>query len=264
MKSLSSVPSWVMPAAGLCALLLVGVTLAALVRRQTPARSGGDVPLFKTPAWATHDEEEIKRELERRPGETYQPAPRPAGTLMLRRESAEGGALLLRHTARDSIYRYDPAARSLTPAPADVWQRASGRVADCGGQLPPASGALMVEQKSDRLLAGGREIATAGRVPLKVLASPSGRWAAVLSAAGPRVGSDGPVFGSAVKGQRYHQLLSLPDAAPAGEASKLPVLREETPLDLCWSADEQFVVYADMGFFSLAIVETGLPPSSKP
>lgn len=264
MKSLFSLPPWVALAIGLSALLLVGGALAALVRRQQTAGGAADVPLFKTAAWATYDEEEIKRELERQPGKEYQPAPRPEGTLMLRRESDGGGALLLKHTARDSIYLYDPRARSLTPAPADAWQHARGRVAECGKQLPPAAAVLTVEQGADRLLAGGREIATAGRVPIKVLASPSGRWAAGLSAEGPRVGSDGPVFGSRVKGQRYHQVLSVPDAAPAGAAVKLPFLREESPLDPCWSADEQFVVYTDMGFYSLSVVETGLSPTLNP
>ncbi|HEV2764155.1 MAG TPA: hypothetical protein VGV38_14320 [Pyrinomonadaceae bacterium] len=252
--------------AGAGAALLLGAGVLSVVRRggNSPAQAA-QVPLFRTPSWATFDEEEIDRELKKRPGQPYQPTPRPQGSLLVRRESAGAGALLLRHTMRETLYRYDPAARALTQVGAEAWERAVGPVAECARQFAPPESKLALDQKADRLrAAGGREVATAGRVPLALVASPSGRWVAVLSADGPKKGSLMPFSGDTVLGRRLQQVLSLPAAAAVGSPVVLPVLNEGDVPVACWSADEQFIVYHDYNFYSLSVVETHPPPTPHP
>ena len=61
-----------------------------------------------------------------------------------------------------------------------------------------------------------------------------------------------------ILGRRYHEVKSLPDAVSAGASIQIPVVNTITTLELCWSADEKFVVYNDVEFSSLVVVETNL------
>ena len=65
-------------------------------------------------------------------------------------------------------------------------------------------------------------------------------------------------LGAAPSGQRYHQIVSLPDAVVIGKAVRIPVRRDDQVLESCWSADEKSVVYHDILFSSLSIVEAAL------
>src|ERR1043165_1894647 len=62
--------------------------------------------------------------------------------------------------------------------------RAAGAVAECEAQAPPPYSVLHIDPETHRLLAGSREVGTAGKTALVLRASPSGRRAAVLSATG--------------------------------------------------------------------------------
>jgi hypothetical protein len=194
------------------------------------------VPAFETPAWGAD------------------------GALSMRHESAPGGALLLRHSAAGAVYRYAPAERTLAPASEEEWRR-GGPLVSCEEQLPPRPSVLRIDPKSDRLLAAdGREVRTAGRVVLAMRSSPSGKWVAVLSADGPkRVSAFPSIAGGGASGQHYHQLLSLPDAAPRGEPVRLNIGAADQVLTPCWSPGESFVAYTDLLFFKLSLVETKTP-----
>ena len=89
------------------------------------------------------------------------------------------------------------------------------------------------------------------------LSAPSGKWVAVHSAAGPVTQAIVP-GGHVIFGQRYHEIMSLPDLARVGKPVRIPSDASRSPLHPCWSADEKFVVYQDDGFWMLAVVETGL------
>lgn len=249
------------------AALLAGAGLLSLVRREGPPApaQAGEAPLFKTPSWAKYDSEEIDRELKAHPDKKYQPTPRPEGAMMLRCETPGGGALLLRHTARETLYRYDPAGRTLAKAGVEEWERATGPVAECDKQFAPPQSVLVIDQKADALRAAdGRLIHTAGRVPLYLTASPGGKLVAVLSADGPKKGSPMPFSGDRVLGRRHHQVHSLPGATAEGAAVLLPDFGEPNVPSACWSADEQFIVYHDYGFYALSVIETRLPSTPKP
>ena len=197
----------------------------------------GDVSLMRTPAWEFRDRE----------GEQ----------LRLRRETEAGGALLLKRTDLKSVYRYDPRTRGLKEVTEAEWERARGAVGFCGGQTG-AGPLLRRDDRLHKLFAGEREIPTAGAIPLDEVRSPSGKWVVVYSAAGPAIASILPFSKDLALGQRYQEIMSLPDVVPVGKPVRIPVDAYYTYLYPCWSADEKFVVYTDGVLRFLVVVETGL------
>lgn len=234
MKAFPSKRFWRLRAAALMAAVLIGAILVIGMIKWMPATANlprGDVPLFQVRAWET-------------PGE-----------LLLHREGEERGGLLLKHSERDPVYRYDPATRSLSLAARASWERSNEQVAECALQVSPLPPGLRIEPKSDRLLTGEREIATAGRTTLALHPSPSGKWAAVVSAESGRSGSLLPFLGrGGASGQHYHQILSLSEGVLVGKPVRLPLGGENEVLRQCWSPDERYVVYADVLFFHLSVV----------
>ena len=216
------------------AIAIAGVLL---VVRQQPPVSSGDVPLLPTPAW--------------------QGAPAKYGEqLLLRRDGQTARVLLIKHSAHDGAYRYDGSTRSLTPIAEQDWTRAAGPIAECGRQGPPSTQVLRIDPQSHRLLAGSRELSAAGAVVLALTESPGHRFVAVLSASGPAQPSLLPFLGGGgAAGQRFHQVVSLPDAVVSGSAIRVPVQRNEDVLTGCWSADEKAIVYHDIVFAHVSVVE---------
>jgi hypothetical protein len=216
------------------AVVAVGALLA--VRRQPRGQEGG-VPLLATPAWQGA-------------------AAKYGEQLLLRREAQAGGVLLLKHSGHGGAYRYDGSTRTLAPVTEQEWIRAAGPIAECGRQGPPSSQVLRIDQPSHRLLAGSREIPAAGPVVLALTESPSHRFVAVLSASGPAQPSLVPFLGAGgAAGQHFHQVVSLPDAAVAGSAIRVPVQRSEDVLTACWAADEKAIVYHDLLFVHVSVIE---------
>lgn len=222
------------------------VLLAGLLwpRRESPP--GAEVPLLKTPAW-------------------HGGMPEHGEQIMLRRETRDSGTLLLKHTKHDTVYRYDPTAASLTAVSEQTWKAANGPIAECAKQFPPPPNVLDIDKASNSLIAGTRRITTAGRTVLKLVESPSKRWVAVLSASGPLMPSLVPFSGgSAASGEHYHQVISLPGAVPVGKAVQLPLERDSDLLVPCWSADEKTVIYHEILFTYLTVVETKVPQPPIP
>lgn len=178
----------------------------------------------------------------------------------LRRETEGAGALLMKHSRRDVIYKHDPDRGTLSAVAAGEWERARGEVAKCDEQFPRAN---LLVTREHRLTADGREVSAAGRTVLGVAESPSGRWAAVLSASGDAGVSAVPfAAGGGASGRYYHQLLALPGTGWVGATLEVPTRNEE--MIACWSADEQYVVYHHADFNYLSVVRTGLPSTSTP
>jgi hypothetical protein len=214
------------------AVLVTGVVLA-VQQASTPDA----VPLLNTPAWQGA-------------------APKYGDQLLLRRDPESGNSLLLKHSGHDGAYRYDARARTLAAVAEPVWLRAKGSIAECGTQIPPAPQVLTIDPKSHRLIAGTREVPTAGRTVLALTESPGHRFAAVLSADGPAPKSLLPPLGSGVPaGQRFHQVVSLPDVRAIGNPIRIPVRRPEDVLAVCWTVEENAIVYHDILFAHLSVVE---------
>lgn len=203
---------------------------------------GADVPLLQTPEWK-----------DKHIGELY------SGRLQLRRETQAGGALLLKRVDLEPVYRYDPPRKTLNAVTDKEWLNASGPIANCMDQLAkPGRVRIRVDHGTHKLLVAEREVSTAASLALSSLSSPSGNWVAVLSATGPTIPAFALLSGDRVLGRRYHEVKSVPDAVPAGKSIQIPVVDTITTLQLCWSADEKFVVYNDGSFSSVAVVETNL------
>jgi hypothetical protein len=199
----------------------------------------GDVPRLTTPAWEFSDLKEGEQ-------------------LMLRRETEAGGALLLKRTDLETVYRYDPQSRRVKAVSAGEWKTAGGAIARCSTQEWATASVLRRDDKNHRLFAGEREVPTAGGFPLVELNSPSGKWVAVYSGAGPAVSSIIPLSPDLILGQRYHEIMSLPDVVRVGKPVRIPVEHYYDYLQPCWSADDKFVVYTSSGLPILIVVETGL------
>lgn len=223
---------------GLAALLLVSLSFVTfMVFKLWPF--GADVPLLRTPEWK-----------DKRIGELY------SGRLQLRRKTEAGGALLLKRVDVEPVYQYDPQTRTLSGVTDKEWLDASGPTAKCMDQhAKPDPVRIRVDNGTHKLLIAGREVPTAANLALGSLSSPSGNWLAVLSATGPTISS---FNGDQVLGRRYHEVKSLPDAVSSGHSIQIPVVDTITTLQLCWSADEKFVVYNGADFSSLVVVETNL------
>ena len=201
----------------------------------------GDVPLLKVPAWEFRALDESN------------------GQLMLRRDTEAGGALLLKRNGLETVYRYDAQTRSVSAVTDAAWQKATGQISKCVDQLYVSPRSVLNRNDRDhKLFAGDREVQTAGAIVRNNLTSPSGKWAAVVSAAGPAVQSILPFSGDLIYGQRYHEILSLPEAVRVGRPVRIPVTDKNDFLEPCWSADEKFVVYTTYFFNLLVVVETGL------
>jgi len=221
------------------AVVFVVVTGVALALRAY--RMGGDVPLFKLDLW--HDVGPLN------------------GGLMLRREAGSSGALLIKHSKRAEVYAYDPAKRSLAPAAQGAWERATGTIVECEKPFSSINPSLRIDGKTNKLMDGTREVETAGKTVLNLSASPSGRLVAVHSSTGSTTEGLMPALaGGHPTGQRLHQTFALPEVKTVGASVRLPVQSEKDHLLPCWSADERFVVYYEILFFYLSIVEVE-PPS---
>jgi hypothetical protein len=198
----------------------------------------GEVARLRTPAWEYRGFDGYSTPL-----------------LMLRRETQAGGALLLKRTGLETVYRYDPPSRSIRAVTDAEWQNAGGPIAKCLDQGRPAG--LRRDDREHKLFAGDREIPTAGGVAIDEKRSPSGKWVAVHSAAGPVEKSIIPDGSYVIFGQRYHEILSLPDFVRDGNPVRIPATENRGTMQPCWSADEKFVVYSDDAFWMVAVVETG-------
>ena len=201
----------------------------------------GDVPRLRTPEWEFRDLDGYS-----------------SPQLLLRRETTAGGALLLKRSDLKTVYRYDPQTRSIRAVTDVEWQNAGGQIARCSDQRRLDPAVLRRDDHTHKLFAGNREIPTAGGYAIDEMRSPSGKWVAVHSAAGPATQSIIPMGGDVIFGQRYHELMSLPDLARVGKPVRIPSDPSRSTLHPCWTADEKLVVYADSGFWMLAVVETGL------
>ena len=177
----------------------------------------------------------------------------PEAGWMVRSEEDNTDTLLLTHLRREMVYRYDRATQELSLVPNERWEGASGPVVECS--LQPYSRVLRIDPRSNRLLAGERRVDVAGQVVLAVSLSGSGRWVAVLSADGPASTSPWPFLGGGgASGQHYHEVLRADDFSSTGPPVRLPFETDRGYFRLCWSAEEDYVVYAGKFFSDVVIV----------
>jgi len=193
-------------------------------------------PIFETPEWAG----DLKYGV----------------GIGLRRERADGGALLIKHDESAVVRRYSAGAERLEIVGADVWERAGGAVARCGEQFHPDAALLGTDPNTGRLRDARGEVPAAGGAILNLTAAPRGDKVAVLSATGSKPGSILPFGGGAgASGQYWHQVWSIRERRFNGPAVRIPTPRSHDSLRACWPADEGAVVYYEVTFSYLLVVE---------
>ena len=91
---------------------------------------------------------------------------------------------------------------------------------------------------------GSKAVSTAGEVPLKCVTPPNADLTAVVSGDAPSKDAFMPFFHMTVcTGQHYHQSFSISDASQVGETVRIPFGSAEEGFGMCWSADQQYVLY---------------------
>ena len=223
-------------------VMRAGVILGALFA-SFGCGSDGDVPLFQTPDWVDSGNYGINIEL--------------------RRERADGGALLLKPDTRPTlIKRYDPQAKTLTDVSPESWETATGAIAQCEKQGEPF-GRLQINSETEQLINEDKAaVVTKGKYVMTFVESPDGKKVAVLSADGfRRSGSFFPVGGTGggTTGQYWHQVYSLEKRRMETGATRVPLAEVFDNPKPCWSADDKFVVYITPLFSSLSIIDNERP-----
>jgi hypothetical protein len=232
---------------------IIGTALLAVVLLWTEGFSGcryEKAVKLKTPAWGCY------------------------GSLLVRRESDEGNALLLRFStenyrleqARQAgdkvdpgvIYRYTPGATHLESTVMEKWDDASGVIVQCsggGGRVPDPFG---TDLRTKRLTFKDRAVDTVGRTVMGKWGAHSGDLVAVQTA-GVDLGLNWPGLsflggGGPVLGKRYHQFFSKSDGKPRGVRIILSTDSDDYFHKPCWSEDDHFVIYAAFRFEYLCVV----------
>lgn len=220
----------------------VGIGIgAAVVIAQLPSctrapHATSEVHTFRTPAWIAQ------------------------GNLLMRKVDAHSPQLLLKHSATNAVYVFDPKGPALRQAKASQWEGASGEIHICEEQRAEWIGRAAVQIDEDVLKIDGREVTTRGRYLLDVSVSPDDSMVAVLSAVGPRVESVLPFTSGSTNahGQHYCEVFSLkPRKALAVTA--LPISTDKDAYVICWSSDSSLLVLVDVIFSNLCILQA--PPS---
>ena len=173
-----------------------------------------------------------------------------------KRVNARAGRIGTRQEDRDYYYSFDPMAEMLTQVGEDRWDEAIGSVSTYtyARRLPKP---FRRDTSTWQLKAGGTIIPAAGDWFHKMALSPSGRFAAVLSA-----DADGqlnlPFIGgyAGCTAQHYCQLLSVDERAWVGGAISIPMISVKTGLDVFWSPDERYVVVLDIQSVCIIPVDT--------
>lgn len=177
---------------------------------------------------------------------------RGVGSLFVQRGDGSAPSLRLRHTQRNTVYRFDAARETLDARPADVWTTGDP-VADCDAQQ--AQGQLQTEADGRTLRANGASAEVEGRSILALALAPSASRLAVLSADGTPGVNYVPFLGSGrVAGTRWHQVFAWPSLERIQGPVALPIGGEKETLLPCWSPSEAFVLYPNIVFYRVAIV----------
>jgi len=162
------------------------------------------------------------------------------------------------------VYRYTPGSDHLEVLATGAWDEAPTEVCQC--EVQDLASIAPLELKSHALRFQDRVVTTAGQHVIQAVASPSGRYVAVLSGAGRLHVQQDLVFGSGVwaTGQYFVEILDRLSAAAVGPAVPVQVTTQRATRYLCWSCDERYVLSVHCFFVNVCIVETKLSEGNQP
>lgn len=190
--------------------------------------------------------------------------PKEARPAILLRSDSTGKNLLLKHRYGTSVYVYDSASRTITLASEEDWSASMASIANCTSQIPGdyGRGINYSETPKYEITLDGKRLRAYGDYALRVLASPTGKYTAILSAYGPfeqpKPGlSMGFESDPIVRGRRYLQILRLENGEYIQEPVRLEQSIGEYDFVLCWSDDEKYVI-AYKPFENFSVIDTSI------
>jgi hypothetical protein len=214
----------------------------------------GKVDCFDTPAWAEAGGLELRVEP---PGASLLLRHRTtAARLLEERPAAVPGAV----AKPAATYRFDPDGAKLDRADERSWQAAGTEVVDCDLQSAVPVTPFVLDGEARSLRFRDRAVKAAGRSVLLLAPASRGDRVAVLSASGSGAAAILPFLSrGGASGTHYSQIFRASDGTEEGEAVPLPMTSERVALSGCFSADERYVVYTDVLFNQLCIVQPQVP-----
>jgi len=206
-----------------------------------------DVPCLKPTAWEGL-------------GFVFLTRPGPQGTLLLTTENpTQEGSNGSADDPHGSVYRFDPASDDFDQVDDTAWENGDEPVTDC---FSPFGIESSFSINAFELLYEDRVVSVAGDSAVTIQGARVSEVIAVLSANGVR---PIPFLGvRAFDGQHYHELFSNDEGTRIGSAVRIGVgARQETPVRLCWTLDEEYLIYYDLAgvdpldVFNVCIVAVG-------
>ena len=229
---------------------VIGVIVVAAGCRQASAQSG--VACFETPEWAEPGGLELRADAS---GEGLLIRHRTTAERL--REDYHQGSPVEVHSPRSAVALYDPASGRLDGAVDLLWREAGTEVVDCDRSSAAPVTPFVLDARGRTLRFRDRAIRAAGGNVLMLVAAPGGERVAVLSAAGSAAEAILPFLGrGGAAGTHYHQVFLRDHGTEQGEAVVLPLTSEEVGLSGCWSADGRYMIYADVLYNQLCIVQS--------
>ena len=213
---------------------MIGLMLMAALGGCVPVGPGGasDVPVLRPTAFSSEGISLLVR------SETD-----GSDVLLLTHQNNEqrdqdGADGVLGNGPHDPVYRLDPSTSDFDLVGDEVWDDADGMVTDCGPSLTRPS----PFSSSRGLHFQDRPVPIRGQSLLFVKPAPFSPAVAVLTAEGPK--SIRYILTGGAAGQHYHQLFSEIDGEPLGKPVRVPLITAETYFRVCWTQDEQYVIYS--------------------
>lgn len=154
----------------------------------------------------------------------------------------------------EQAYRYDRSEQRFVRVSEEAWLAAEGEIVHCRASSGDET-VFSIERGSRRFRFGEQDVPVTGTA-FDVVAGKAHDVVAVISTLG-----FAPVpffFLSTVStGQHFHSVYSLVDGAKVGSSLRLPFTRfAPVEADVCWSANDEYVVYTNYDLRPVAVVRT--------
>ena len=169
--------------------------------------------------------------------------------------------VLFRYKNQSEAYKYSKWTGKVSRVSASIWDKQNSPIVDCrnpGGKLYPIGSDSKVYFKDNEITQESID----GKLHLVAEGNQRGDKVHIISANGEKIHSGGskvPPFageGYTVQGPHFSQIFSYPEGKQISDSFSLPIISERSPFLPCWSVDDKYIVYEQLGEFM--VLETGV------